>query len=208
MSHRRSSIFLQSKDTLILPYSYSRDGPLSTVRSDGSTREGRIVSISRTSPFKSPSKPTAIRDERSQQERLPSDHEVELIEDEELEAELRSILDKMPASDFLELASEISEEDLIDEEDEEESPDVNGIGQDDVQLNSRTKRGIVFTLKKHLLKGHIRRKLLRKGLRHKLGHKARGAVRHAVRLGVLGAPVVAAGAGGAAGVAFYSPNQN
>ena len=167
------------------------------------------MSISRTSPFKSPSKPTAIRDERSQQERLPSDHEVELIEDEELKAELRSILDKMPASDFLELASEISEEDLIDEEDEEESPDVNGIGQDDVQLNSRTKRGIVFTLKKHLLKGHIRRKLLRKGLRHTLGHKARGAVRHAVRLGVLGAPgLVAAGAGGAAGVAFYSPNQN
>ena len=165
------------------------------------------MSIGRTAPFKSPSIPTTIRDDRSQQKRLPSDHEVELIEDEELNAELRSILDKMPASDFLELASDISEDDLF-AEDEEDSPAITGNASVDAKLNSRTKRGIVFTLKKHLLKGHIRRKLLRKGLRHKLGHKARAAVRHAVRLGVLGAPVVAIGAGGAAGAAFYSPNQN
>ena len=164
------------------------------------------MSLSRTAPIKSPSTSKAtIRDESIHHKRLPSDHEVELIEDEELEAELRSILDKMPASDFLELASDISEDYLIEDEDEEDSPDITGNASVDAQLNSRTKRGIVFKLKKHLLKGHIRRKLLRKGL----GHKARGAVRHAVRLGVLGAPgLVAVGAGGAAGVAFYSPNQN
>jgi len=155
-------------------------------------RQRRYASISSSAPSQSRSTPTARGES--------SDHE----EDEELEAELKSILDEMSASEFLELASDISEEDLIDDEDEEVSSDVT-----EIDSNSRTKRSIVFLLKKHLLKGHIRRKLLGKKLRHKarkIGHAARGAAGHAVRLGILGGGAIALG--GAAGVGYSSANNN
>jgi len=156
-------------------------------------RVRRYASISSSAPSQSQSTPAARGES--------SDHE----EDEELEAELRSILDEMSATEFLELASDISEEDLIDDEDDEEvSSDVTKIAS-----NSRTKRSIVFLLKKHLLKGHIRRKLLGKKLRHKarkIGHAARGAAGHAVRLGILGGGAIALG--GAAGVGYSSANNN
>jgi len=160
-------------------------------------RVRRYASFSSSAPSQSRSTPAARAES--------SDHEEELIEeDEELEAELKSILDEMSASEFLELASDISEEDLIDDEDEEVSSDVT-----EIDSNSRTKRSIVFLLKKHLLKGHIRRKLLGKKLRHKarkIGHAARGAAGHAVRLGILGGGAIALG--GAAGVGYSSANNN
>ena len=169
-----------------------------------SGRQRRSATIS-----SSASSQSRARVESSRHERLPSDHEEELIEEDEvLVAELRSILDEMSASDFLELANDISEEDLIDE-DEEVSSDVTDSDPDHTDLRSRTKRSIVFLLKKHLLKGHIRRKLLGAKLRHKarkLGHAARGAAGHAVRLGILGAG--AAGLGGLAGVGYSSANNN
>ena len=157
-----------------------------------SGRVRRYASISSSAPSQSQSTSTARGES--------SDHE----EDEELEAELKSILDEMSASEFLELASDISEEDLIDDDDEEVSSDVT-----EIASNSRTKRRIVFLLKKHLLKGHIRRKLLGKKLRHKarkIGHAARGAAGHAVRLGILGGGAIALG--GAAGVGYSSANNN
>jgi len=171
-----------------------------------SGRQRRSATIS-----SSASSQSRARVESSRHERLPSDHEEELIEEDEvLVAELRSILDEMSASEFLELANDISEEDLIDdEEDEEVSSDVTDSAPENADLRSRTKRSIVFLLKKHLLKGHIRRKLLGAKLRHKarkLGHAARGAAGHAVRLGILGAG--AAGLGGLAGVGYSSANNN
>merc|ERR1712003_46418 len=96
----------------------------------------------------------------SRHKRSASDHGEELtIEDEEeLEAELRSVLDEMSAKDLLELSNELSEEDLNELTEEDESSDVTGIAVVDNDLNSRSKRGIFLT-KKHLLK-----KLLKKGL--------------------------------------------
>ena len=167
-----------------------------------SGRRRRRAAISSSAPGQSQAS--------SRHERLPSDNEEELIEEDEvLVAELRSILDEMSASEFLELANDISEEDLIDDEDEEVSSDVTDSAPGNADLRSRTKRSIVFLLKKHLLKGHIRRKLLGAKLRHKarkLGHAARGAAGHAVRLGILGAG--AAGLGGLAGVGYSSANNN
>jgi len=175
-----------------------------------SGRERRSATMSSSAPSQSQAT-LAARVQSSRHERLPSDHEEELIEEDEvLVAELRSILDEMSASEFLELANDISEEDLIDdEEDEEVSSDVTDSAPENADLRSRTKRSIVFLLKKHLLKGHIRRKLLGAKLRHKarkLGHAARGAAGHAVRLGILGAG--AAGLGGLAGVGYSSANNN
>jgi len=166
-------------------------------KGSASGRFRRYASISSSAPSQSRSTPTAIGES--------SDHEEEQIEEDEvLEAELKSILDEMSANEFLELASDISEEDLLDDEDEEVSSDVT-----EIASNSRTKRSIVFLLKKHLLKGHIRRKLLGKKLRHKarkIGHAARGAAGHAVRLGILGGGAIALG--GAAGVGYSSANNN
>ena len=218
--------------------SQSRDTELSSVENEGEGREhsspvgtkatsssagqsarsapGRLRrSTSIHSSAQSQSQVTpAARVESSRPERLPSDREEELIEDEEFVAELRSVLDEMSASEFLELTSDISEEDLIDDDVEEVSSDVTAPV--NANLNSRTKRGIVFMLKKHLLKGHIRRKILGKKLRHKarkiahkarkIAHKARGATGHAVRLGILGAG--AAGLGGLAGAGYSSANNN
>jgi len=172
-----------------------------------SGRQRRSATISSSAPSQSQAT-HAARVEISRHERLPSDHEEELIEEGEvLVTELRSILDEMSANEFLELANDISEEDLIDDEDEEMSFDDSA--PENADLRSRTKRSIVFLLKKHLLKGHIRRKLLGAKLRHKarkLGHAARGAAGHAVRLGILGAG--AAGLGGLAGVGYSSANNN
>jgi len=195
--------------------SHSRDSELSSARNEGlgrgqsaplgtkatssSARQStgrvrRYASISSSAPSSQSQSTSAARGESNNHE-----------EDEVLEAELRSILDEMSASEFLELASDISEEDLIDDEDDEEvSSDVTKIAS-----NSRTKRSIVFLLKKHLLKGHIRRKLLGKKLRHKarkIAHAARGAAGHAVRLGILGGGAIALG--GAAGVGYSSANNN
>merc|ERR1719446_2042446 len=100
-----------------------------------------------------------------------------MLEDEELEAELRAAIDQMSASDLLELSQDFTEEDLNElseddftEEDlyeltEDESSDVTGIAVVDGDLNSRTKRGIF--LKKFLFKKHLLKKLknkLKKGL--------------------------------------------
>merc|ERR1740129_2258694 len=87
-----------------------------------------------------------------------------MLEDEELEAELRAAIDQMSASDLLELSHDITEEDLY-EVTEDESSDVTGIAVVDGDLNSRTKRGIF--LKKFLYKKHLLKKLknkLKKGL--------------------------------------------
>merc|ERR1719341_2650865 len=110
--------------------------------------------------------------EDSRHKRSASDHEEELmLEDEELEAELRAAIDQMSASDLLELSHDFTEEDLNElteddftEEDlneltEDESSDVTGpgIAVVDGDLNSRTKRGIF--LKKFLFKKHLLKKL-------------------------------------------------
>merc|ERR1719154_461310 len=89
-----------------------------------------------------------------------------MLEDEELEAELRAAIDQMSASDLLELSHDFTEEDL-NELTEDESSDVTGpgIAVVDGDLNSRTKRGIF--LKKFLFKKHLLKKLknkLKKGL--------------------------------------------
>merc|ERR1740123_1717560 len=103
--------------------------------------------------------------EDSRHKRSASDHEEELmLEDEELEAELRAAIDQMSASDLLELSHDFTEEDL-NEVTEDESSDVTGIAVVDGDLNSRTKRGIF--LKKFLFKKHLLKKLknkLKKGL--------------------------------------------
>merc|ERR1719341_2201498 len=105
--------------------------------------------------------------EDSRHKRSASDHEEELmLEDEELEAELRAAIDQMSASDLLELSHDFTEEDL-NELTEDESSDVTGpgIAVVDGDLNSRTKRGIF--LKKFLFKKHLLKKLknkLKKGL--------------------------------------------
>jgi len=201
---RRSDAKSHSRDTELSSAGNEGVGsaPLGTKATSSSAgqstgRVRRYASISSSAPSQSQFTSTARGES--------SDHEEELIEeDEELEAELKSILDEMSASEFLELASDISEEDLIDDEDEEVSSDVT-----EIDSNSRTKRSIVFLLKKHLLKGHIRRKLLGKKLRHKarkIGHAARGAAGHAVRLGILGGGAIALG--GAAGVGYSSANNN
>jgi len=203
-SHSRGDIELSSAGNEGL--GRGRSVPVGTKATSSSTghstgrsseRQRRYASISSSAPSQSQFTPTA----RSEN----SDHEEELIEEDEvLEAELKSILDEMSANEFLELASDISEEDLLDDEDEEVSSDVT-----EIASNSRTKRSIVFLLKKHLLKGHIRRKLLGKKLRHKarkIGHAARGAAGHAVRLGILGGGAIALG--GAAGVGYSSANNN
>jgi len=197
-SHSRGDIELSSAGNEGLGRGHSVPVVTKATSSKARQSTGRVrryASISSSAPSQSQSTP-APRGESS-------DHEEELMEEDEvLVAELKSILDEMSASEFLELASDISEEDLIDDEDEEVSSDV-------TEIASRTKRSIVFLLKKHLLKGHIRRKLLGKKLRHKarkIAHAARGAAGHAVRLGILGGGAIALG--GAAGVGYSSANNN
>ena len=149
-------------------------------------RQGRIVSRRRTES--SLSTPSSPRTESSQQKRFRINHAEELSKDEALEAELSAALDEMSASDFLELASDISEEDDTELE-EEEFPDVTEDASVDAHINSRTKRSI-------LLKKHIWGKIFKKKLRH----KARKAVRYAARQAAWQVALNAAGLGGGGGL--------
>ena len=157
-------------------------------RRSSESRQGRIVSRSRTEPSRSLSTPSSLRIGSSQQKRFRINREDELSQDEVLEAELRSALDEMSASDFLDLASNISEEDDIEFE-EEEFPDVTGDASVEAHINSRSKRSI-------LLKKHIWGKIFRKKLRH----KARKAVRYAARQAAWQVALNAAGLGGGGGL--------
>merc|ERR1712066_594991 len=125
----------------------------------------------------------------SRQKRSASEEE-ELIEDEEFDVELRSALEDLSDSDYAELANEFSEEDLSAlAEDHDENHDAEarfddtGVAVRDADFNSRSKREIF--LKKKLLLKHALKKAL---------PAIKKAIPAALGLGLVTAPVKAAGA--------------
>merc|ERR1712066_580610 len=122
----------------------------------------------------------------SRHKRSVSEEEEELIEDEEFDVELRSALEDLSDSDYAELANEFSDEDLsalAEDHDAEARFDDTGVAVRDADFNSRSKRGIF--LKKKLLLKHALKKAL---------PAIKKAIPAALGLGLVTAPVKAAGA--------------
>merc|ERR1712025_873723 len=98
----------------------------------------------------------------SRHKRSVSNFEEE-VEDEELDTMLRSALDGISASEFLEMTSELSEDDLDEDDDEDEL--TTGVAV--VDANSRAKRSI-----KHIKKALLGLKI-GKEVGKKVGKKAK-----------------------------------
>ena len=74
-------------------------------------------------------------------------------EDEDLEAELKSALEEISASELLQMSR-----DILDEEDLEDVAEI--VADEDTDINSRSKRGLL--LKKHLFNKHLLKKIFKK----------------------------------------------